>query len=249
MKQLIQYRCFVFCATGLLFVFPSCNIREEIWLNKNGSGKYTYEIVTDPKATELFTSNFPAEGKASDVLEIMSQKDIDTILPQKEYSNMLQPAFPNMFNKTTLNLKSDHKIQELKFRIQIPFKNIAELNEGISNFRFMKLSIFRNAFADTITKAAQFYELKDGALKRNKVEDFSRGLPVTQTDLELGKLMFMNSYQTIVFHLPNKVKSTSYVNRETEEETVEVKEKTVTVKMPFAGILTEKNKVTGKIEF
>lgn len=234
----------MYCIRYLLILnslsFFSCNNTEEIWLDKNGKGRYRFSIETTSEGGKLLMEQFNENQALDNIFDMATRKNIDSIFPAKLFFDKFEPTYPQIFGRTMLNVKSDIDSSKLWFRIEMPFDNVEELNEGISNFWLMKSSFLKDNFEDTVKQAYKFYSFRNNTLIRSKIEDYSGA--VSQEQRSIGEMLFKDCYHTLIFYMPKKPKSVSY-------NTAEIKDNTMTVRISLLEIFSGEAAVTGEITY
>lgn len=214
--------------TFLLFasyLFPSCdNVTEEIYINEDGTGKYTIYTDMIPSMRTMMTqmSAFMPEdstnqGKTAaekeaefeDKLWKEFPESVDSIMDKNEMiPDTLDEATKAFMEKTEMFMKGGRKEGYMHMGMRVDFSSIKELNEfwilmqeqqkANAASSGMPGSGLNNVSADTE------YEIGKRLFKRKC--DYSSFKEVDGSELAMMKMMMQRgTYRTIV-HLPKRAK-------------------------------------------
>jgi hypothetical protein len=241
MNEQNQKRLLSICIAALLLL-NSCNIKEDIWLNKSGGGKYQYNIETTTLGGQMLMQNKNESMGDGNLLYQAIDHDVDSVVPLGIFLETLKPFYPKVYEKSRLHIKSKVAESSLIITLQIPFTSIRELNEGISNIWGQQALLSKTPFEDSVNTFSEFYELNGSVLKRKRVGDFSEKSPVSQDQYLMAKMMLQDATQTITIHTPRKPKTTSYQDGKMTDTAV-------SVTFPFLDIISGKKVLAGNVVF
>ncbi|MCC6459058.1 MAG: hypothetical protein IT260_01225 [Saprospiraceae bacterium] len=245
------------CNACLLFLALACagcfDFTEEIWLNKNRSGRYemTIEMGSGPFASMLRM----AQEKTNDSLRALGQppRSQDTIIVLANLPDSVKRLFPypDALNNTRLDFKVD---KALRFKFQFDFKkieDIAQFWETLQAFdRLQKDSTLKGLDAPAIGNLSGMLsgvpDLKfDGKLLQRSTRVDTTSQEIGQLFFEnqddgLAKMMFRNKTYRIIYHLPKKPKSVSGAGFSTDG-------KTVSGRFPLLDVMRDNQKLSCEI--
>ena len=218
--------------SGLLlitsFVFAGCfDIKEEIFLEKNGSGKYitTIDMTQLKDMLDMLKTMMPDSIKES-TDELKSLNSLDSI--QTMWKDIDQVAGVTDVKR----VKKGEMIYEISFR----FADIKALNTAMTK---------KNKSDDSVKVSGDFYTFSAGQFACNDtsfggVGDMMKGLngSAGQDDSTAMAMNMMKGFMgdmkyTSIYHLPGKVSSFSNKNAKLSEDG-----KTITLEINFSD--TEK---------
>ena len=220
-------------------LFGCFDVTEEIWLNKNRSGRYAMTISL-------------GSGPIANMIKMMQEKTNDSLRalgqpPQKTDSLMRLAAlpdsvkrrfpYPDVLDKTTIHLKMD---KGLDYQFQYDFQRIEELSLFWENISAMDKLKEDSTLKDVqALKFPMLGEMKgsisgipdmqfDGKTLRRTMKVDTTSQEIGQLFFEHGddgfvKLLFRNKSYDLIFHMPKKVKSVSGTGLVKDGKTVHAK--------------------------
>jgi|GEM_PF-1909124 len=245
---------FLLCTLSLTGCF---DILEELWLNKDQSGRYelTVTMGSGPMANMIQY----AQQKTNDSLVALGQppRSMDTLIYLTNLPDSIQQMlpYPQVLKNLKIHLKMDKGV---KFRFQYAFSHLDSLYQ----------------FFETLTAIEEIQQ--DSAIKKSKVLDFPEvanmqkmlgGTPVmhwegktfdrtitpetdggaklmgamfSDTDEPMARMMMRNRSYELKFHLPRKVKNVSATG-------YDVDGKDVRAKFPLLDVMKDRSKLACEI--
>lgn len=234
--------------SSLLFLTSCFDMLEEVYLEKNGSGKYMVTmdmsgIMTDPFMKEALGEAMKSEGDKIGMN--FMEMDSSFNFAQSADAINLKAAEKKLLEQVVIDMKSSEKEKVMKMVMTVNFSSFDQLEEiG----KIMKeVGENQGDGAGQMFGGGQFSDFSNlFTMKKKKL--LSRlptppmeGLIDEETKGMMSMLLAGSSYKTI-YHLPGKVKKSTIPNAEIEG-------KTVTVEHPMMDIIDQKVKVDGDIKF
>lgn len=245
---------FLLCTLSLTGCF---DVLEELWLNKDQSGRYELTITmgSGPMANMIQY----AQQKANDSLIALGQppRPMDTLIYLTDLPDSIKQMLP--YPEVLKNLEIQLKMEKgVKFRFQYAFRHLDSLYQ----------------FWETLAAIEEMQQ--DSAIKKSKVLDFPEianmqkmlgGTPVmhwtgkvlertvtpdtdggaelmgemfSDTDEPMARMIMRNKSYELKFHLPRKVKKVS-----TDGFTVDGKD--VRAKFPLQDVMKDRSKLECRI--
>jgi len=253
MKTILK-SLFLLCILSLTACF---DILEELWLNKDQSGRYelTVTMGSGPMANMIQY----AQQKTNDSLVALGQppRPMDTLIYLTNLPDSIQQMLP--YPEALKNLEIQLKMEKgVKFRFLYTFSHLDSLYQ----------------FFETLAAIEEIQQ--DSAIKKSKVLDFPEvanmqkmlgGTPVmhwtgkafdrtitpdsdggaklmgemfSDTDEPMARMMMRNRSYELKFHLPRKVKNVSATGYEMDG-------KDVRAKFPLLDVMKDRSKLECRI--
>jgi hypothetical protein len=232
----------------------SCNFTEEIYVNNDGTGKFSIqmdgsalmamagkEIENNPDANKVIDSTFSFK----DVFA--AKKDSISKLPAEQQERLKK------LENFTMGMKMNAAEQQMLFTMATDFKSVGELEDAMSSMSSM------SALGKDIDKSNPLAQAEgignnnsklkytyDGKKFTRKATLFKKEVVETGNDSlsEAYNMIFESSTYTIKYHFPKKIKKVSSSNAVISDD-----KKTVTIEYPFMDYMKEPEKLNFEIEF
>lgn len=236
MKKIIALSCI----TILLSLTSCINIIEEIFLNRDGSGKYllTLDMSSMIAMKEMLVSQTKLSKK--DSLKLAQQKYDSTIY----FTNMpdsITARFhhPELIQRSTVNLKIDESTGEMNITLNFPFKKIAEVNDLLADINNIKGDTKLKKYDVSIFGYLPTYS----ATKKSIERVTTLSAPKENDSLAfLGTALFASARVKTIYHLPGKVKSTTITD-------AYIRDRECVVELTYPEFTTKKKSMDGKVFF
>ena len=205
-------------------VFTGCfDIKEEIFLEKNGSGKYitTIDMTKLKDMVEMFKTMMPdSSGEGNDELNKLNSLD------------SLQQLWKDIDNVPGITDVKRTKKEEMVYEISFRFSDIKSLNTAMTK---------KNKSDDSVKVSGDFYSFTAGEFACNDtsfggVGDMMKGFDsgMAQNDSAAMAMNMLKGFMgdmkyTSIYHLPGKVNSFSNKNAKLSEDG-----KTLTLEINFS---------------
>lgn len=240
---------FWFIAGLCLLVCTSClDVVEEVFLNQDGSGKYTItmdmsELFSDPMMKSLIEEAAKEEaGQADD-----EPVEVDSTLFFRDMPQFatLSKSDQDLIRDIRLNMEASESKEKMVIEMIFPFQHIDDfhkMGEALS-----KMSDEEGGGAAGLmgsgalgTQGAQFL-LNKRTLTRQPMPD-AKDLLGEDDNMAMMKMFFESATYKTVYHLPGNVKKTTIPN-------ARIDGKTVVVENNFMDLIEGKVDIGGTIKF
>lgn len=218
----------------------SClNIIEEIVLNRDGTGQFTYTLDMGSVFENEFTKSiFQSDPGASDLM-----KDKDSTIYGKDLSEADKAGNPDLWNRVETRFQVNEAQKKFIIKINLPFKNTEEINYLLKNMSTAMASTdtaaaFKSGMADGMGAAIVNYSLGKKTIIRNTIPANNP----EKVEPGMAELLFADASYKVVYHLPGKVKKTNINDAVITGNTVETS-------MPMADMMGSKFKIDGSIRY
>ncbi|MBK7870107.1 MAG: hypothetical protein IPJ74_05160 [Saprospiraceae bacterium] len=236
----------MFLGASLIILNTGCfDIVEEIFLNKNGSGKY---LVTMDMSS-MFTDPF-MKGMIQESLEQQEGGDTnmekDTVIYFKDMpeAEELSAEEQKLIENAVIKMKMSEKEEKMLVNIEIPFANVEDMTK-ISKV-LEKVGADQQVAGGMIgggmmNGSAAAFMLKNKTLTRLPAPKLSEESK-TDDNMEMMKMFLGEAKYKTIYHLPGKVKKAGISGAEVDGSTV-------TVTNSLLDIMDGKAKLDGDIKF
>ncbi len=229
-------RLFTSCLLLLLFCCTGClDILENIVLNKDGSGQYTYTIDMSAILKEpAYKSMLMGENKGEPI------KDIDTIIYGKNLSAADKGNQTALWNKVDCHVIQNEKKAIYTITVNMPFDKVEDINYLLLN---MNKIINIGSGDNTNTSNDMGNAVVTYKFKKNEINRTTSDLPANVKEgLAMAKMMMGEATYRVIYQLPGKIKKADIPGATTDQ-------KTVKTSSPYADLLDEKKNLDGTIKF
>jgi len=247
---------FLLVCSCSLFLTSCIDILEEIYLNRDGSGKYT--ITMDMSA---MMSNPMMKGALQEAAEeapegtMPDKMEKDTIMrfADMAQSGQLTAEEARLMKDVLMKMTMSESKGEMFITIEMPYKHIDDLakigetmqkiqpqgGEEAAGGPFGGMGAFGG-----MTSSEKQFEVKKKSLIRLPVTAQSQMMKEMfgEEQMEMAKMLFGSATYKTVYHLPGKVKKAKIAGAVVDGNTV-------TVSNGFIDILEGKAKFDGEIKF
>lgn len=238
-----------------LLTFSSCiDVVEELFLNKNGSGKYN--ITIDMSA-------FMADGMM-DMVKGMAQQEegqeipdlpseMDTIIHMKNAPDSIKARFddPKFLEKVKIHTVMSESQEKMFFKFMLDFEEVSDINYFLANFDKLQdsntggqgMPLSSPGGGGLLPGAIEGFDLFDYTKKtlvRNAPPAKASDIP--EDEMGMMKMFFSDATYRTIYHLPGKVKKWDITDATLDG-------KTLTAEYDLINIMEGKAKMEGKIQF
>ena len=238
--------------TCLLTLTSCINIIEELFINKDGSGKY--QITID-------MSEVMAGGGLRDMMKQFGGEDaenpdnpfsgdgpveVDTVMYMKDAPDSIRTAFGNdaLLEKITIHQLISESKEQMKTEFLINFEQISEVQEFLNKLETLQGNDSPMPGGGGLLPSGNG-KLKLFDLAKKRLTRFPSPKPEQEMgDEEMGmmKMMLADATYKTIYYLPGKVKSTTMENAVIEGNKV-------TLEVPAIQAIEGKAKLEGQIKF
>ncbi|WP_375560969.1 hypothetical protein ACE193_00015 [Bernardetia sp. OM2101] len=243
MKNIFKRFYSLFLVATLAILLTSCfDLKEEITINKDGSGSFIQTIDMGSNPMIQMALNMQSDSAKN------ANKDMN-----KMDSTMEETKVKLSKIKGISNIKTASSTEELKYTIMYDFADIDALNRAINTAEKNKegeekgeLKVMKKLYSfkkGQLTKA-NLFSMGDSGMDMSELMGDKKENGTEQTEEEKAQMkqmlqmFFGNANYTYIVHVPNKVKS--YSNK--KNTTVSEDGKTLTMTIPFMELLQEDKK-------
>jgi hypothetical protein len=207
MKRLFYFLCIV-----SVFSLTSCiTIIEEIFLNKDGSGKFllTMDLSAVLDMKEMLVGKLDASNPDSS--RFLEEK-FDSIIYFSDMKDSVRATlrYPHLAEKAHLQLKGDEESRIFQVTLYFPFANIEEINQFQQDIqRYGKGGLNKEMTSDFLGYQTTLIKTKKSI---QRVTNFSEPKEVKEDHKlaeSMSKMMFATARVKTIYHLPGKIKNTT----------------------------------------
>jgi len=264
MKQLKNYLVLFISA---LFLLSSCSMKEEIWLEKDGSGKL--EITMDMSemmgnAGAMFGAMLPSENDDSNMMPKFDENAEATdssftflsTLPDSIKDGLEKPED---FERMQMRMVSNPKEKEMEFKMAFDFESFTDLDYLFKRFKdlgeaagndqnsnMMLQSMNQDSYADNYILSKKSFTRKSMKIDTDQFKEMTGDMedfdPEDEKTQMMLKMFFGNATFSTVYHFPKSIKSVNIKN-------AEVDGKTVSVRYPFLEYMESGNLEKMEVKF
>lgn len=237
----------------LLATLTSCTFTENIYLNDNGTGKFS----VDMDGSSLMAM---AGDQIGNQMGASAKKDIDSTFTFKQLFEAKKDSIAKLSPESQKELKKIENFvvhtkmsaekKEFVMNLSTDFKNVNELQDVLQTLStFQKLESggagtpFGNNFGNNNSKLSYTYNGKK--FTRTAVIDQQKlAEKAKDTAPDMSKMIFASSNYVVKYHFPKKVKKVSNPNALFSED-----KKTITIQYPFTDYMENPDKLNFDVEF
>lgn len=241
MKNIFRRFCSFFIIPILVLSLTSCfDLKEEITINKDGSGSFiqTIDLGNNPMmqmALNMQSDSAKNEGNAMNKMDSTLQETKAKLSQVKGISN----------------IKTASSAEGLKFTIMYDFEDVDALNKAVNASKEEKegeLKVIQKqySFKKGEFTRINFFSMGENGMDMSEIMGGKKGDDdAEQTDEEkeqmkqMMQMFFGTANYTYIVHVPNKIKS--YSNK--QNTTLSEDEKTLTMTIPFLDLMQDDKKV------
>ncbi len=237
----------LFLGVSLMVLNTGCfDVIEEVFLNKDGSGKYLITMDMSAMFSDPFTKGMMEEAiKGQEGGETMNMEK-DTIVYFKDMAEAadLTAEEQKLIEKAAVKMTMSEKKQQMLINMEIPFASVEDINkigkvlERVGADQQVGGGMMGGGM---MTGNTALFAFKKGTLTRLPAPKLSEE---SQTDenMEMMKMFLGSAKYKTIYHLPGKVKKSSI-------QGAEVDGNTVVVSNSLLDMMDGKVKVEGAIKF
>ncbi len=224
------------CIVCLLSLTGCIDIIEEIFLEKNGSGKYrmTFDMKSMLAMKDLWLSQSPiGERKGFQ----FSKDKTDTVIHFTSMADSVRRKFqhPELVQRAVMHFTIDQEAGVMLMALEFPFRDIGEVNTLLED-----LNSAGNGHEFGGFGFLSSYEVKKRSIDRKTLLE-SPGQKSDSLRAFLA-IMMANARVKTVYHLPRKVKSTTIKD-------AYIRDNECMVEMTYAELIGRKKSMDGRIVF
>lgn len=229
--------CLVILNTGCF------DIVEEVFLNKDGSGKYLMTMDMSGLLKDSFMKEMMKEEMKGDLGSDLMEKDTVIYFKDVPETVELSDEDKKILENLQMRLSMSEKKAEMLIKLQLDFKNVTDINkmsEVMSKIGADQQVSSGMPGGNLMTGNNASFSFKKGLLSR---------LPVKMSDavkadesMEMMKMFLGDADYKTIYHLPGKVKKVDIPG-------AVIDGKTVTVTNRMLDMLDGKAKIDGAIKF
>jgi hypothetical protein len=242
------YKLLSFCF--VLATLTSCTLTENIYVNDNGTGKFS----VDMDGSSLM-------AMAGDQLGPDAKKNIDSTFTfkqlfeeKKDSIAKLSPEAQKELKKLenfVVNTKMNSEKKEFLMTISTDFKNVNELQDALQSLSALQrleggasaATPFGKGLGDNNSKLSYTYDGKKftrkAVIDKQKVAEKAK-----DSTADMSKMIFASSNYIIKYHFPKKIKKVSNPNALFSED-----RKSITIQYPFTDYMENPDKLNFEVEF
>lgn len=237
----------------LLAIFTSCTFTENIYINDNGSGKFSVDL--DGSSMMAMAGDQLGEQMGAD-----AKKNIDStftfkqlIEEKKDSISKLSPEAQKEIKKLenfVFNIKMNGEQKQFLMNIATDFKNVNELQDILQTMSTLQKleggASPSNPFAGLGDNKSKLSYTYDGKKFSRKAIIDKQKLTEKAADstADMSKMIFASSNYIIKYHFPKKIKKVSNPNALFSED-----RKTITIQYPFTDYMENPDKLNFDVEF
>ncbi|MCB0556537.1 MAG: hypothetical protein KDD02_23535 [Phaeodactylibacter sp.] len=231
---------FFLLAGSLLFLTSCIETLEEVYLNKNGSGKYSItfdmsEFMSNPMMKGMLEEAAKGEGMDSG----LNLENMDTII---HLGN--EPGAGEAMKKALLHLTMNEAQGKFVLNMSLPFDNVGQIDQFFKELNEQGAGSGASSMAGgtSMFMPGGLFEFSKKKLTRKKAEQAGQNELLAGEEGEFVKMFFASGTHKTVYYLPGTVKKTSI-------DGAVVDGKTVTVERPLLDMMEGKVGLEGEIRF
>ncbi|WP_166920020.1 hypothetical protein [Flavobacterium poyangense] len=238
----------------LLATLTSCTFTENIYVNDNGTGKFSVDLDGSSlmaMAGDQIGSQMGAEAK----------KEIDSSFTFKQLFEAKKDSIAKLSPETQKELKKLENFvvrtkmspekKEFLMTFSNDFKNVSELQDILQTLgTFQKLekggaaaTPFGSDFGNNNSKLSYSYDGKK-FIRKAIIDKQKLAAVVKDSATDMSKMIFSSSNYILKYHFPKKIKKVSNPDALFSED-----RKTITIQYPFTDYMENPEKLNFEVEF
>lgn len=219
----------------------SClDILEDIVLNRDGSGQYTYTLdMSGVFENEFMKSMFKSDPGTAELM-----LDKDSTIYGKDLSEAEKAGNPDLWNRVVTRIQTNEAEKKLIISIKLPFNDPEEINYLLKNLgsamggQDTAAASKNKGMPDGMNAAVVNYSLG----KKMIIRKTQPAVNPEKVEAGMAEMMFADAHYKVVYHLPGKVKKTNIKEAVVSANTVETS-------MPMADMMMGNIKIDGNIQY
>ena len=238
----------------LLAILTSCTFTENIYVNDNGTGKFSLDM--DGSALMEMAGDQLGNQMGAD-----AKKNIDStftfkqlLADKKDSIAKLSPEAQNEIKKLedlTVNLKMNGEKKEFQMAFYRDFKNVNELHDILQSMNTLQKleggSTGSNPFAGSMgqNNSTLSYTYDGKKFTRKAILDKQKTAEkLKDSSADMSKMIFASSNYILKYHFPKRIKKVSNASALFSED-----RKTVTLQYSFTDYMENPDKLNFDVEF
>lgn len=222
--------------------FTSCiNILEEMFLNKDGSGKYAMTIdmsaIMDPTTREMLKGFAQEEGAELPEEEDAPPMEMDTLIMFKDMPAEMRGELsrPDFYDKVAMKMVASESKEIMKVTFQLDFDNADDIDYFLKNMDKLMASADEEdnplgamgggGMGGMIPSAGKDYRLFD--ISKKLLKRYKAPAPAEKAEedenMAMMKMFMAGAEYTTIYHFPGNVKSATNPNAKIDGKTVTIK--------------------------
>jgi hypothetical protein len=238
----------------LLATLTSCTFTENIYVNDNGTGKFSVDLDGSSlmeMAGDQMTSQMGADAK-KDIDSTFTFKQL--LAEKKDSIAKLSPEAQKEIKKLenfVVNTKMSAEKKQFLMTISTDFKSVSELQDILQSAGALQkleggsnpATPFAGGFGNNNSKLSYTYDGKK--FSRKAVIDKQKlAEKAKDTAADMSKMVFASSQYIIKYHFPKRIKKVSNPNALFSED-----RKSITIQYPFTDYMENPDKLNFDVEF
>lgn len=238
----------------LLATFTSCTLTENIYVNDNGTGKFSVDM--DGSALMEMAGN-----QLGDQMGANAKKNIDSTFTfkqlfadKKDSIAKLSPEAQKELKKLenfVVNTKMNAEKKEFLMTLSTDFKNVNELQDALQAMSALQkleggasaATPFGGNLGNNNSKLSYTYDGKK--FTRKAVIDAKKvAEKAKDSTADMSKMIFASSNYIIKYHFPKRIKKVSNPNALFSDD-----RKSITIQYPFTDYMENPDKLNFEVEF
>lgn len=244
---------FIKLLSALFFIFSltSCTFTENIYINGDGSGKYSLDMDGSAFMSMMPSDSLKTEKNIDSVFSFRelfaAKKDSIAKLPKEE-----QEQLKKMEN-FKMRMKMNFESKQFLFSMNTDFKNVGELQDAMSNMNSLQSMNKDKAKANPLAPSDGFANNNSSLKYSYDGKKFSRKAIIDKKALQYikndsladtYKMIYESSKYVIKYHFPKAVKKVTNSTALFSED-----RKTITIEYPFNEYMDNPDKLNFEVEF
>ncbi|MDR6966953.1 hypothetical protein J2X31_000953 [Flavobacterium arsenatis] len=218
----------------LMFLVSACHLKEEVYINEDGSGNVTAESLRDESIyMKYLGEDYFKEQEFVDSTYVVK----DVIAKEQETFDVFLEEYQALLRKyenVKVHIKKDSYAKEYRTTISTPFKNINDAGD-LSHVTDYVDDLQNNYAINPSRKRTIFAYNFDGTtfrrtfkvLNQERYDEYKETIELYKPILHIGNCSYTANY-----HFPRKIKSVSHTDAILSED-----RKSLTLKLPMLDCL------------
>ena len=229
------------------------NIFEDLFLNKDGSGRYVMKIdlssmLNNPMMQGLMDSDSLDTDNGDLTLQTAMGKDTSFSFLAAALKSGKQVERPEFWEKVYFRTKTDQEAGEFYASFDVPFQDLSDISYFYENFNrylpsdeensemvdgegFMPTSLTLLLHRRTLSRKSTFMTASEAEMEE-----------MNEEEMQMMRMFFSGAQYQTTYHLPGKVKKSEFPN-------AIVDGKTLTVRTPLLDVIEGKASLDGSVKF
>ena len=235
-----------------LLLFTGCiDIVEELFLNKDGSGKYSIRmdmsaLMADGGLKSMMEGMMEGDSVSAKPDQPMEQ---DTIMYMSDAPDSIRQRFvhPELMDRMNMRIVMSEKQEKMLFSFNFDFNKVSEINDFLEDMDKMqggndKMGALSggSGLLPSVNGAQKIFAHKKCLFNRYPAPKNDDS--VSEEDMAMAKMMFQGATYKTIYHFPGKVKKVSNKN-------AVIDGKTVTLETSLADIMDKKADLDMEVKF